>query len=130
MKLRTISKVIDKYGKNLKVAKGFEFPLKLSFKRNNKIYNNYKPEENIDLWLERYLKRYKRTNTLLNKSCVICDSTENISIHHINKLSNIKKKDLWSILHSAHKRKQIPVCSDCHYKIHKGLYNGINLKKF
>jgi len=92
MKLRTISKVIDKYGKNLKVAKGFEFPLKLSFKRNNKIYNNYKPEENIDLWLERYLKRYKRTNTLLNKSCVICDSTENISIHHINKLSNIKKK--------------------------------------
>jgi len=130
MKLRTISKVIDKYGKNLRVNKGFEFPLKISLKRNKLIYNKYIPEVNIDLWLERYLKRYKRTNTLLNKGCVICGSTQNISIHHINKLSNIKKKDLWSILHSAHKRKQIPVCSDCHYKIHKGLYTGTNLSKF
>jgi len=130
MKLRTISKVIDKYGKNLRVDKGLEFPLKFNLKRNKGIYNKYKPVENIDLWLERYFKRYKRTNTLLNKHCVICDSTENISIHHVNKLSNVKRKDLWGILHSAHKRKQIPVCSDCHYKIHKGLYDGINLNKF
>lgn len=25
-------------------------------------------------------------------------------------------------------RKQIPVCLDCHNKIHKGLYNGLSLK--
>jgi len=49
MKLRTISKVIGKYGKNLRVQKDMEFPLKISIKRNEYLYKNYKPVDNIEL---------------------------------------------------------------------------------
>jgi hypothetical protein len=127
MKLRTIAKVISKYGKSLKVDKTIKFPLKVTLERTTKISKFYKPEHNIDMWLNKFFKRYKKTNTLLSKECVICQSKKNISIHHINKLSTVKNKDIWNILHSAHNRKQLSVCSDCHNKIHRGLYTGVKL---
>jgi group II intron reverse transcriptase/maturase len=130
LRVRTISKIITKYGKNLRVGKNIKFPLKVELKRNKKVLKNYKPLNNFEIWIDRFFKRFKKTNTLLNNECVICGSNLNISIHHINKLSNVKNKDFWHKLHSAHNRKQLTVCSDCHSKIHKGLYNGVKLTTF
>jgi len=49
MKLRTISKVIQKYGKNLKVNKNINFPFKITLKRNKYTFKSYQPEHNIEM---------------------------------------------------------------------------------
>lgn len=53
------------------------------------------------------------------KKCEICGA-ENIAfeIHHINKLKNLKGKELWEKVMISRKRKTLVVCKKCHYKIH------------
>lgn len=50
-------------------------------------------------------------------------------MHHVKHIrkSNTKLKGFHELM-SKLNRKQIPVCLDCHNKIHKGLYNGLSLK--
>lgn len=50
-------------------------------------------------------------------------------MHHIKHIrkSNFKVKNYIQIL-SKLSRKQISVCRVCHNKIHKGEYDGVNLK--
>ena len=40
------------------------------------------------------------------------------SIHHVNKVKNLKGKQLWELAMIAKKRKTLAVCKDCHHKIH------------
>lgn len=53
------------------------------------------------------------------KKCELCGA-ENIAfeIHHINKLKNLKGKELWEKEMISRKRKTLVVCKKCHYKIH------------
>lgn len=53
------------------------------------------------------------------KKCELCGA-ENIAfeIHHINKLKNLKGKELWEKVMISRKRKTLVVCKKCHYKIH------------
>lgn len=53
------------------------------------------------------------------KKCEFCGA-ENIAfeIHHINKLKNLKGKELWEKVMISRKRKTLVVCKKCHYKIH------------
>lgn len=128
-KLKTVSKTIKKYGKDLKVNPSITFPYKESLtKQKTKDYKWTKTADGLN-WMDSYLNRWQRTNKLLGKVCAICESTEGIAIHHVNKLKNTKGKDIWHKLHSAHQRKQIPVCRNCHGRIHKGQYDGSNLGK-
>lgn len=46
-------------------------------------------------------------------------------MHHLRKLRNLKG---FNKILGAINRKQIPVCKNCHTKIHQGLYDGISLK--
>ena len=62
---------------------------------------------------------------LLNSACAICGSTENIEMHHINKMKNIKgNKSEWTIKMMAMNRKTIPLCHKCHSNITYGKYDG------
>jgi predicted HNH restriction endonuclease len=47
-------------------------------------------------------------------------------VKHIRKF-NTKLKGFHELM-SRLNRKQIPVCIDCHNKIHKGTYDGLSLK--
>jgi len=77
-----------------------------------------------------FLKWTLRTQHNFWDPCWICGSNENIELHHVKHIrkSNYKTSGFTTIM-SKLNRKQIPVCSACHDKIHNGTYDGISLKQ-
>lgn len=73
--------------------------------------DSYKINFNIS-YVERELKARK---------CAICGA-ENVDIHmhHVNKLKNLNGKKLWEKVMIARKRKTLPLCTECHRKLHSG----------
>ncbi len=65
----------------------------------------------------------------LNKCC-ICNKEGYIEMHHVKHIRKIgqKVKGFELVLRRIN-RKQIPVCLSCHWRIHNGLYDGLNLDK-
>lgn len=62
---------------------------------------------------------------LLADQCELCGSKENIEVHHVRKLADLKKKGqpeapTWVQLMSARNRKTLVVCRECHVAIHNG----------
>ena len=47
----------------------------------------------------------------------------------IRNSKNTKEKQTFSTFMGLINRKQIPVCRDCHVKIHNGRYDGIKLSE-
>ena len=62
------------------------------------------------------------------KECCICGKEGYIEMHHVKSIKALgqKVKGFDKVMKRLN-RKQIPVCLDCHWKIHKGLYDGLNL---
>lgn len=63
---------------------------------------------------------------LMADVCELCGSTENVEVHHIRKLADLrrpgrKEKPQWAQVMSARQRKTLVVCRSCHEAIHKGL---------
>lgn len=81
-------------------------------------------------------KRFGRTELierLLAEKCEICESTENIEVHHIRKMADLKQKGrkpkpAWKILMAARNRKTLVLCRKCHRKLHAGHPLPIKLK--
>ena len=61
---------------------------------------------------------------LLADCCEICGSTDEIEVHHIKKLSDIKgvknESTDWKKLMASRQRKTLVVCKKCHKNIHAG----------
>jgi hypothetical protein len=62
---------------------------------------------------------------LLRDTCEICGSKENISVHHIRALKDLKQKGrrekpMWVQVMAAMRRKTLVVCAECHWAIHTG----------
>lgn len=80
-------------------------------------------EENLsyDNIVDKLTYRLARGRSDLKGPCTICKSTEQIEIHHVRKLKpKSLKKDWLSNLMTRMQRKQIPLCKNCHQKLHKG----------
>ena len=60
---------------------------------------------------------------LLAQKCELCGSTDNIEVHHIRKLADLKGKSRWEKVMAARRRKTLVVCQDCHGRIHHGRYD-------
>ena len=79
---------------------------------------------NIDLlsW-----HRELRTRSKLGFPCLICGSEQNVEMHHVRHIRKMGKQKPtgFTAVMRALNRKQIPVCSSCHDKIHRGEYDGI-----
>ena len=65
---------------------------------------------------------------LLANQCELCESKDNIGVHHIHKLADLKGKSPWEKLMATRRRKTLVVCQNCHQTIHSGNYNGRALK--
>jgi group II intron reverse transcriptase/maturase len=52
--------------------------------------------------------------------CEMCGSTDDLEMHHVRKLKDVARKQLWEILMHARRRKTMAVCQSCHKKIHGG----------
>ncbi len=62
---------------------------------------------------------------MLANTCELCKSTNDIEVHHIRKLADLKGKGgrerpAWVKLMAARQRKTLVVCRSCHRKIHAG----------
>jgi hypothetical protein len=54
----------------------------------------------------------------------MCGAEENIKMHHVKKVADIKDKDIYSKYMKAINRKQIPLCESCHLLAHKGNWSN------
>jgi group II intron reverse transcriptase/maturase len=74
-----------------------------------------------------------RTRSKVGKPCCICGHTEDegqVEMHHvrhIRKLSHKREPTGFNHIFRKLNRKQIPVCEECHRKIHQGVYDGLKL---
>lgn len=62
---------------------------------------------------------------LLADECELCGSRENVQVHHIRKLADLKRpgkvdRPTWVQVMSARRRKTLVVCLQCHTAIHNG----------
>ena len=54
------------------------------------------------------------------QACLLYTS-ENIEIHHVKRLKDLKGKEPWKIQMIGRQRKTLAVCIPCHNKIHHGI---------
>jgi group II intron reverse transcriptase/maturase len=121
-------KVFKKLGKNLTVK------YKTQSGKKEKYISIYKQSlsrtrklslmlyENFDPFVVKYYS--VRSNHVWDQNCIICREQKNIEMHHVRHLRKKKVKGFTQIMQQLN-RKQIPVCRDCHLKIHMGQYNDI-----
>ena len=81
-----------------------------------------------------YLKRTELVERLQAGECEVCGATDNIEVHHIRKLADLRKKyrnrqalPVWATFMLGRNRKTIVVCQPCHRQIHAGTYDGSKL---
>lgn len=73
---------------------------------------------NLALWEGTAINSMEKR--LKAKVCELCGTTEaeHYEIHHVNKLKNLKGKNIWERAMIAKRRKTMVVCKACHIKIH------------
>jgi group II intron reverse transcriptase/maturase len=57
---------------------------------------------------------------LAAKQCEFCGANEELEMHHVKKLKDLKGKQDWEKHMIARRRKTLAVCFNCHRKIHYG----------
>jgi hypothetical protein len=72
---------------------------------------------------------------LLANECELCGSDEQVQVHHIRKLKDLKQRyrgkpnpPKWVVRMIEIRRKTLVVCKKCHQEIHAGTYDGPKLK--
>ncbi len=131
LKLSSRAKVFKRFGKHLivvkedkeKSIKEVKFNYQTNLKRLEKFSIGKKDDKNVGL--PYYAFDYAlRSKKLRNAQCVICGTCSNIEMHYRRPLkSSITDNTLKGIVKNL-TRKQIPLCKECHLKVHKGSYNG------
>ena len=74
------------------------------------------------------IRRPRRTEILkrlLANACEVCSSSDQFEVHHVRKLSDLKKmgrKALpdWAKIMIVRKRKTLVLCKSCHVAVHAG----------
>ena len=131
LKLSSRAKVFKIFGKELVVKKADEkkavrevkFNYETSLKRLEKFNTGKKNDKNIGL--PYYVFDYAiRSKKFRNAQCSICGTFYNIEMHHRRPLKASKTDNTLKGIVKNLTRKQIPLCRECHLKVHAGSYNG------
>lgn len=138
----SLQKVISKYGIDVPRKKGTGtrklIGVKYRTKQGEKVMTYFneslkKVEKPINNIRDSYKYFYDKTAQLIVRlnaeRCELCGSQENIEVHHIRKLKDIKQKykkrgkqiPNWVLMMSKMNRKTLIVCEKCHNKIHSGI---------
>jgi hypothetical protein len=81
---------------------------------------------------------YSRNSDLLERlladECELCGSHENVEVHHIRKIDDLRKtgpgeKPRWARLMAARRRKTLVLCRHCHDDVHNGTPRGTHAKQ-
>lgn len=125
LKLSSRAKVFQKFGYYISIPyphkKGsVSLDLHKSLKRINKFRIN--PKIPYDIF------NYSvRTKSLQDQACTICQTHENVEMHHRNKLVKIKTDNTLKAITVNLSRRKIPLCKFCYDKVHKGTYKGFGI---
>jgi hypothetical protein len=84
---------------------------------------------------ELYIGRNDIVRRLLADTCELCGSQDQIAVHHVRKLADLKRKHQgtkskpdWIKFMLTRNRKTVVVCRRCHTDIHGGQYDGRKVK--
>jgi group II intron reverse transcriptase/maturase len=80
-----------------------------------------------------FSSRTELVKRLLADKCEVCGNTEDVEVHHIRKLADLKvqgrrEPPLWKRIMSARRRKTLVLCAICHDDLHAGRPLEKNLK--
>jgi hypothetical protein len=99
-------------------------PLRRNWTKNRTAFLiNTEVNDLVGMWMR------KRTRSKLDKPCAICGLPDGVEMHHLRHVRKDKPRGFAAVMAEIN-RKQIPVCRDCHNKIHAGKYDGIKLSEF
>jgi group II intron reverse transcriptase/maturase len=123
------SKIFKKHGKTLTVKvkntdKTVSFPYKTSWKIREK---KWLLGQQVMIPTDHYANLISRSS--LGLPCSICDSDEGpIEMHHVHHVrkQGFRYKGFQEQM-ALLNRKQVPLCKNCHKKVHAGLYDGPSL---
>lgn len=133
-RLRSRAVVFRKFGNRLTTrtelsngqVKETQLWLMADFKRqpNNFLGGNPRPPLS-EIWIRRL------TRSHLGSTCCICGADKDVAMHHVRHVRKVsgRPKGFLRIMGLIN-RKQIPVCPECHGKIHRGEYDGLQLSNF
>ena len=130
LRLTSRAKVFKKFGKELVVkqagrgqGKEVKFNYQTTLKRLEKFNTGKKNDKNIGLpyYVFDYAIRSKKP---LNAQCSICGTSSNVEMHHRRPLKASKTENTFKGIKINLARKQIPLCRECHLKVHTGYYKG------
>lgn len=124
----TVKKIIKKYrvnkdfGVRYKTAKGTQTRIFY-----NKGFHRCKNPSNSlcdTLPTIRHQNPHSLIQRLMAGECAICGAKDvPIEMHHVRKLKDLKGKCWWEQIMIGRRRKTIPLCRECHVKLHKGELN-------
>lgn len=117
-----------------KIATFLRDELKLELSEEKTLVTHARDELDDNQTNQIWNGRSEVVQRLLAQQCEICGATDNIEVHHIRKLADLKQKGCperpeWMVKMSARQRKTLVVCRPCHEKIQYGRYDGDALKR-
>lgn len=133
LKLNPYTKVFKKFGKTLSCP---ETKLGLDLPKTMKSIHKY--NKSIDLVIPEKILGItwsgKITKSILNKVCVICGTTNNIEMHHLRSVRQVRAKmrtanSTYQKWLGATLRKQIPLCQYHHNLYHSGELNPSDIRE-
>lgn len=132
----TARRIGKKYGDTVQTPHGPRRCLKVVVPREGKkplvatfggipLIRQHAAEGIADPFLLPFYKRTELVQRLLADTCEVCGSDEDIEVHHIRKLADLRKKgrpeaDGWKRLMACRRRKTLVLCRRCHRGLHAG----------
>lgn len=133
-RIMSVKKLMKRRGKLLetkRIVKGETKSIKLYKPDTMKTTPDLFLTEREPAPMEKLFNKYfnRRSKSSLGMDCCICGSDDRIQMHHVRHIRKMgeKVKGFTRVMASVN-RKQIPVCHECHWHIHRGNYDGISLK--
>jgi group II intron reverse transcriptase/maturase len=132
-KVRHASKIYRMFGSNLRSPDGkVELFIPSTFKAIKSFSCNVLVPDEIILsnW------NSKLTKSNLFKMCIICGSQNNVEMHHVRKIKDLKgkarknKMDFFTMQMAAINRKQVPLCSSHHKAFHNNTLSDTERQLF
>jgi hypothetical protein len=124
-KLKTLAKTFRKFGVDLAFKNDKGKVSKIYRPKNLRILGmDERFNANTELHTDKLLRKSwtnSLTQTQFDESCAICGTTDNIEIHHIRSVKNVRVKTrTYAQWAGGFLRKTIPLCSGHHAALHSG----------
>lgn len=122
--MRCLEVVLEREGNKPLIARFGGIPLRYQRIMGAEHATQALPEL-VDYPIEIWNQRTELVQRLLANTCELCGSTEQVEVHHIRKMANLrqdgrKPKPDWAVRMAARRRKTLVVCRRCHQGIHAG----------